>query len=162
LVLLDEMLRLNEEDMNAIRGLVLENAFTNIPEMIKAVYPNKWLPYRYLGPLVMDKWDALGASKRLGKELRKKGKRLDILVLISEKDELVPREMGEKLWGNLTVGENAEIDEQKKEREKEIETDVGRMKLVLIKDALHDTAYLRRGWKENIIKFLEQERGNGK
>lgn len=48
-----------------VHGLVLENAFSNMPDMLRVLYPQRWLPYRYLGPFVCDRWDARAAAASL-------------------------------------------------------------------------------------------------
>lgn len=48
-----------------ISGLILENPLPSIPFMIRALYPQKWLPYHWLGPLAFDRWNALGELERL-------------------------------------------------------------------------------------------------
>ncbi|EPT05370.1 hypothetical protein FOMPIDRAFT_1082587, partial [Fomitopsis schrenkii] len=68
----------------------LENPFSSIGGMVRALYPQRWLPYRYLAPLAMGRWDALAAVR--GMRLKSLLARLasGALVLLSEKDEAVP------------------------------------------------------------------------
>ncbi|KAG6846648.1 hypothetical protein H0H93_012662, partial [Arthromyces matolae] len=56
------------KDAERVSGVILENPFASIPGMIEALYPQKWLPYRYLKPFVWDRWDALGALKESSDE----------------------------------------------------------------------------------------------
>lgn len=42
-----------------VNGLMLETPFTSISAMLIAIYPQKWLPYRYLYPFLWDHWQAL-------------------------------------------------------------------------------------------------------
>lgn len=72
--------------------------------MLETLYPQKWLPYRYLGPFL---WNHLDSEKALG-DLKNKlpgndrkevvnGKPPRVLILQAGRDELVPREHGERL-----------------------------------------------------------------
>jgi len=82
----------------ALKSLVLETPFLNIRAMLETLYPQKWLPYRYLWPFLrnhLDSWKALGVLKEDGKKLG-----IDppgILILEAGKDELVPKLHGEML-----------------------------------------------------------------
>ncbi|OAA82219.1 hypothetical protein LEL_01764 [Akanthomyces lecanii RCEF 1005] len=86
------------DDANlAIRGLVLETPFTNTRAMLQALYPQKWLPYRYLWPFLrnqLDTWKNL-------ETVAQKAKRQPMPVYIVEagSDELVPQNHGERLAG---------------------------------------------------------------
>lgn len=69
--------------------------FFSIPEMVVALYPQQWLPYRYLVPLAFDKWDAVGVmwrslSSNSEPECQTVLSRLpaDTMVLLSEHDEV--------------------------------------------------------------------------
>lgn len=59
-----------EEDVmraeTAIQGLVLETPFTSIRAMLLALYPQKWLPYSYLGLFLRNRWDSAAALRRIG------------------------------------------------------------------------------------------------
>lgn len=105
-----------------LETLILETPFTSASEMIKTLYPQKWLPYRYLSVFLWNRLDTVGAlgriksaleenNTRLDKtESRDNSKRLGVVMLEGEKDELVPREHGdeiEALMGKRGVGEVA-------------------------------------------------------
>ncbi|KZP14159.1 hypothetical protein FIBSPDRAFT_935897 [Athelia psychrophila] len=97
-----------------IQGLILENPFSSIPAMIRALYPEKWTPYHHhhhhhhhmgLGPLVWDAWDAVGAitailpppsSHTLSVQKDEPGAQNPIQR--GTRDNMVPRKMGEELW----------------------------------------------------------------
>lgn len=132
-----------------IKGLVLENPFSSIPGMAKALYPERWTPYHYMGPLTWDKWDAISAmrgAKEGGSILGRLTK--DMMVVVSENDELVPKEMGQELWeaaGNATGAVADECHEQ------------GRRGVgckVVIRDALHENAWKRRQWLREMTRYL--------
>ncbi|KAJ6565816.1 Alpha/Beta hydrolase protein [Mycena vulgaris] len=72
-------------DYSRIRGLVLENPFASIPGMVRALYPQRWLPYHHLAPLA---WDRPSILTRLAPST---------LTLLSAHDEVVPPSMGAQL-----------------------------------------------------------------
>jgi uncharacterized protein len=124
---------------NNVKGLILENPFASIPDMVRALYPNKWVPYRYLAPLAWDKWDAILAMREgqtnssvLGRVCK------DMMVMVSEKDEVVPGEMGRLLWDQRRVGSGVHI---------------GR--LVSIGGALHENAWRKREWTAEMRRYLD-------
>lgn len=80
-------------------GLVLETVFTSVKDMLGAVYPPKWVPYRYLWPFLrnhldsMANLDLIAARKKASGTLE--GPRITIVE--AGKDELVPAEHGARL-----------------------------------------------------------------
>lgn len=124
-----------------VKGLILENPFASIGGMVQALYPQRWLPYRYLAPLAFDRWDALAAVRgmRPGSLLASLAR--DTLVLLSEKDEVVPTSMGMQLHAALlekvgpTVTENS-------------------CRQVVIRGALHEHAWKQRQWAREMEGYL--------
>jgi pimeloyl-ACP methyl ester carboxylesterase len=108
-----------------IRGLVLETAFTATKDLIDSLYPEKWLPYRYLGPFSRNRWDSVSAFSRIGPllatsassqptltgESDKAGRTaMSVLILQGGKDELVPQSHGERILQTcLEIGLSAEL-----------------------------------------------------
>ncbi|CUA70448.1 hypothetical protein RSOLAG22IIIB_04186 [Rhizoctonia solani] len=132
-----------------VRGLVLENAFTSIPAMVRAVYPSKWLPYYYLGPFVFDKWDALSALRQCASRpcaLRNVIRcPPSILIIHSENDELVPVEMGRE------IVQAASLVHQRSS------SPLGTgPRHVLIPGALHDDAFTKRQWRDEIRSYMAE------
>lgn len=128
-----------------ISGIVLENPLPSIPRMVASLYPQKWLPYHYLGFAAFDRWDAIG---RLQTRAGRGGRRpIPSLWIRSGKDEIIP------------TGEEDDVRSMYKSW-KAVEGDSGRddngisSKWVDVHGALHDTAYLERGWREGIQEFL--------
>lgn len=92
-----------------ISGLLLETPFTSLRAMLIALYPQKFLPYRYLGPFLMSTWDSEGALSSIGQTLMKGRDRLKdtgegeaqspmrVLLLEAGDDELVPKGDAAKL-----------------------------------------------------------------
>jgi len=82
-----------------IRGLILETPFLSIRSMLETLYPQKWLPYKHLWPFLrnhLDSWENFGLIAEAAK--RKEGQAPSIFILEAERDELVPKEHGEKLY----------------------------------------------------------------
>lgn len=74
-----------------LRTLILETPFLSIKAMLETLYPQKWLPYRYLWPFLrnhLDSWKALGVMQERAESLRLRLPR--VLILEAGKDELVP------------------------------------------------------------------------
>lgn len=122
------------EDHPNICGLVLENAFSSIPDMVRALYPSRWLPYHYLAPFAWDKWDAVTAARdaREGSTFRRLARSGRLLVLQSELDEVVPSYMGDWLCRGAGVDGPT-----------------------VIRDALHENAWIASSdWGKAIYFFL--------
>ncbi|KAF4981239.1 hypothetical protein FZEAL_2927 [Fusarium zealandicum] len=79
-----------------LAALVLETPFTSVRAMLQALYPQKWLPYKYLGPFLwnhLDSWTNLGMISKRFKETPP-----GIYIVEAGKDELVPADHGEELY----------------------------------------------------------------
>ena len=82
-----------------IRGLLLETPFVSVRAMLETLYPQKWLPYKYLWPFLrnhLDSWANLGLVAEASK--KKKVAAPMIYILEAERDELVPKEQSERLY----------------------------------------------------------------
>ncbi|GAA5905378.1 hypothetical protein JCM6882_003142 [Rhodosporidiobolus microsporus] len=166
-----------------VHALILENPLPSIPIMVRALYPQKWLPYHYLGPFAFDKWDAAGRIGRLaaGAAAAKKGGEarggggvgtspLRSLWVRSGRDEIVPggeEEGGDPVrrmyddWlaatsppSSLSPSSSsppALLDETAPPL---TPTPIARW--VTIPDALHDTAFMERRWRDDVRGFLEE------
>ncbi|MCJ1339295.1 hypothetical protein MMC09_004584 [Bachmanniomyces sp. S44760] len=78
-----------------VSGLILETPFVSVERMLMALYPQKWLPYRYLGIFLRNHWDS-GEALR-GLSLHQTGKKTKILIMQGGRDEVVPPEHGREL-----------------------------------------------------------------
>ncbi|KAK3309639.1 Alpha/Beta hydrolase protein [Chaetomium strumarium] len=82
-----------------IAGLLLETPFVSVRAMLETLYPQKWLPYKYLWPFLrnhLDSWANLGL---IAECTRKKGFPAPMVyILQAERDELVPKEQSEHLY----------------------------------------------------------------
>ncbi|KZT18684.1 alpha/beta-hydrolase [Neolentinus lepideus HHB14362 ss-1] len=128
--------QLAREEYQNVKGLVLENPFVSIPRMVKAMYPSPWTPYHHLGGFVWDKWDAVRAMREAGEEMVLGYLKRDTLVLTSEKDEVVPREMGQEIW-EAAGGEVS-----------------GGKEPVVIKEALHEDAWMKNQWVAEMQRYV--------
>ncbi len=134
--------QIKADDFPHVRGLVLENPFASIPWMVKALYPQKWLPYHYLGGFAFDRWDALSVMRDVQRGTLLGRLRKDMLVVLSEKDEIVPNEMGQALYDASKLQE-------------EVGREAPQRRLVVIPGVLHDNAWSSRRWREEIGHYLE-------
>ena len=124
-----------------IRGLIIENPFSSIPDMVRAMYPQRWLPYRYLAELAWDKWNvfsALADARTHNSVLHRVTH--DMLVLLSEKDEVVPREMGERIVGAISSANGSG----------------SKVKCVVVKGALHENAWQQLHWSREMVQYLRK------
>ena len=136
--------RLKAEDFPKVNGLILENPFASIPGMVKAMYPQRWLPYHHMGPLVFDKWDALQAMRDMPEDALLWKLSHNLLVLLSEKDEIVPPDMGRALFDASYATRLVRPDAH-----------AGRnRRLVPIGGALHETAWMKREWVNHMTQYL--------
>jgi uncharacterized protein len=81
-----------------IKGLILETPFLSVRATLQAVYPPKWVPYRYLWPFLrnhLDSWRNLELiADRSGTEERRPPR---VFIVEAQKEELVSREHGDML-----------------------------------------------------------------
>ena len=75
-----------------INGLLLETPFLNLRSLLETVYPQRWLPYRYLWPFLRNHWDSKDTLTSLS--LSREGTKPKVLILQAGKDELVPPQHG--------------------------------------------------------------------
>jgi len=125
---------LDSKEYSNVQGLILENPFASIPEMVKALYPQRWLPYHYLTPFVWDTWDAVHAASNVSQNSLLRRLSNDILVLLSEKDELVPNRMGEGILNAMRPRGSSSV---------------------VIRDALHENAWEQGQWVREIAQYVE-------
>ena len=83
-----------QREAQKVAGLLLETPFVSVRAMLMTLYPQKWLPYRYLGPFLRNHWDSKAALQEIAKRSLPRPK---ILILQAEKDELVPASQSAEL-----------------------------------------------------------------
>lgn len=72
-------------------SMILETPFLSMKDMLAAVYPNKWVPYRYLWPFLrnhLNNWGNIGILAEQRRAAKVTPPR--IFVLEAGRDELVP------------------------------------------------------------------------
>ncbi|KAK2803899.1 hypothetical protein FQN51_002784 [Onygenales sp. PD_10] len=116
-----------------VNGVILETPFVNTRSMLAALYPQKWLPYRYLWPFLRSWWDSEGALRAVAQS--KPGKDLPILIISAAKDEIVPEEQADYLE-KLTRGLGFDV------RRKDVS------------GSLHTEATIRAEGREAVVTFL--------
>ena len=114
-----------------IAGLVLETPFTGIKSMLIALYPQKWLPYRYLSPFLWNHWD----SERALRQLSVLEERPRILLLPATRDEVVPAEEADRLE---SICKDLGFEHERKD----------------VVGALHNEASIRRNGQQSIARFI--------
>ncbi|RAH87263.1 alpha/beta-hydrolase [Aspergillus japonicus CBS 114.51] len=91
-----------------ITGLIMEAPSSSVKEMLISLYPQKWLPYRYLWPFLWNHWDSLLALRRMvawrdgttrDAETAPLNRRSlpPILLLTAVNDEVIPPEAAAQL-----------------------------------------------------------------
>jgi acetyl esterase/lipase len=83
------------KDTLSLRMLILETPFTSIRDMLVALYPQKWLPYRYLWPFLRNHLDSIRALEEIAK--RPQGELPEVVLVQAGNDELVPSLHGDIL-----------------------------------------------------------------
>ena len=126
-----------------IDGLLLETPFVSVKAMLLELYPQKWLPYRYLGPFLRNHWDSKEALRRLfisyeTLSVELQGRRpLKTLILQAGKDELVP------------AGQSLELEDYARK----VGLDVQRID---VKGALHNEVTVKSSGRAAIVAFLRE------
>ena len=111
--------------------------------MLLTLYPQRWLPYRYLSPFLRNHWDSLHALEHLSSSPSSPGsaKNLEILILSAGADELVP------------ASHSLELEQRAKQ------LGMRNVRRVEVKGALHNEVMGRAQGRKEIVGFLEREGG---
>jgi fermentation-respiration switch protein FrsA (DUF1100 family) len=129
---------LSKSESQPLQGLILETPFTSVSSMLLALYPEKWLPYRYLSRFLRSHWDSTVALHQIASA--EVCRRPQVLLIAATRDEIVPAEEAEKLQ---KVCEEASLG----------------FKRVNVIGALHNEATTRREGQEAIAKFVIDQCG---
>lgn len=127
-------------ESQTLQGLVLETPFTSVKSMLIALYPERWLPYRYLSGFLRSHWDSEIALKRVAES--QVDRRPPVLLIAATRDEVVPTEEAEKLQ---RICEEAKLD----------------IRRVNVIGALHNEATTRREGQEAVARFVLEGNGGG-
>ncbi|KAF8437039.1 hypothetical protein BGX38DRAFT_1098852 [Terfezia claveryi] len=129
------------EKLPSPAAIILETPFLSIPEMLIELYPQKWLPYRYLTPFLRNWWDLQDAAKKLKSAGYSPGK---VSILIAEKDELIGGVQGEKIDALLRSCFAGEEENGKT-----------KLRKVVVKGALHVECLLRDQGRREVIEAIQ-------
>ncbi|KAM0787174.1 hypothetical protein ACM66B_006422 [Microbotryomycetes sp. NB124-2] len=134
-------LALEDVDLRrTVKGFIIENPLPSIPFMVRALYPQKWLPYHYLGRFAFDRWDARGALAAANADNLPPS-----LWIRSGRDEIIPAATSD---GTDAVA-SMFADWQR------CSPPQSRSTWLQVKDALHDNAFESRSWSDHVDIFLE-------
>ena len=126
------LLRRDPEKFKRITGLLLETPFVDLRAMLIALYPQKFLPYRYLTPFLKSTWDSKTALEQIGDS----SPDLRVTMLQAGDDEIVPD------------GQAAILEGVCRQRGIKIERFV-------IPGALHTDVMMKGQGKSHIVRFLK-------
>lgn len=167
-------------------GLILENPLPSIPYMVRALYPQRWLPYHYLGPFAFDRWDAISAIDQLAQRCDGQVAAAEplppTLWIRSGRDEIIPHGAGDGVkrmyagWASAS-GEAAlvthngtdphhdqapprSVGEARLRQVEERRHGLAEARWVNIPHALHDTAYMEKRWRDEIRRFVDMVLSN--
>jgi uncharacterized protein len=87
------LLRKDKDSFSRISGILLETPFVDLKAMLIALYPQKFLPYRYLTPFLMSTWNSKVALETIGAS----NAVLRVMLLQAGDDEIVPEGQAEIL-----------------------------------------------------------------
>lgn len=80
-------------------AMILETPFLSMKDLLAAVYPDKWVPYRHLWPFLRNHLNNWGNMGTLAERSRAEGIRPPrIFILEAGRDELVPASHSEEIF----------------------------------------------------------------
>ena len=88
-----------------IIGLILETPFTSVADMLRTLYPQKWLPYYYLTPFLRSSWD----MREYTTQISRRSDPPRIMIVQAENDEIVNEKMAPEIR-DLAIRNNLEVD----------------------------------------------------
>lgn len=86
--------RAPHQNNNVTIKLILETPFDQLSSVLRDLYPERWLPYRYLSPFLVSRFDMPHALTHLVPHDQLTC--VEVLVLIAEADEIVSKETTER------------------------------------------------------------------
>lgn len=120
----------------SIKALVMETPFTSVKSMLLALYPQKWLPYRYLHPFLWNQWDSEVALRTIAAQ-PVQGQTMRLLLMPATRDEVVPSEEIGKLE---QICKDVALPYERKD----------------IVGALHTEATVRRDGQQAVASFIRR------
>jgi uncharacterized protein len=95
----------NTKTAQNIIGLILETAFTSVADVLRTLYPQRWLPYRYLTPFLRSSWN----MREYVPEIVKRTKAPRIMMVQAENDEVVSNTMAPEIK-EIATSNKSEVD----------------------------------------------------
>ncbi|KAF3384760.1 hypothetical protein F1880_002904 [Penicillium rolfsii] len=122
-----------------ISGVIMEAPTSSIKDMLISLYPQRWLPYRYLWPFSWNTWCNATNLKQLA-EWRDGNPQATqsippIFVLSAEKDEVIPPYVAEQL----------------EKRGQELGLDISRKE---VSGAMHTECPMKVDGREALVRFI--------
>lgn len=122
-----------------LNSLILETPFTSIRDMLAALYPQKWVPYRYLWPFLRNHLDSWKNLKLIADLHGTEGSPApEVLIVQAAKDELVPAELSQRLYDRCM---NVRIPVRK----------------AMVSGAFHNDAIFRQDGRLAVSRFLAEK-----
>ncbi|TRX94957.1 hypothetical protein FHL15_004042 [Xylaria flabelliformis] len=121
-----------------LNSLILETPFTSIRAMLEVLYPQKWLPYKYLWPFLRNHLDSWKNLKFIADRSDTDTSVPEVLIVQAAKDELVPSELSQQLYDRCV----------------ELRIPVRRKS---VDGAFHNDAMFRTEGKKAVSQFLAQK-----
>ncbi|KAF8445255.1 hypothetical protein BDZ91DRAFT_753849 [Kalaharituber pfeilii] len=131
-------------------AVILETPIMSVPRMLIELYPQKWLPYRYLTPFLRNWWEMDAAVRRIACRINQKKDQTvlcqnsdrigKILILTAEKDEVVGKMQGD------------EVEETVKRWFK----DMTQVRRVVVRGALHVECLTKGQGRAEVLKLLQE------
>lgn len=129
-------------------AIILETPFLSIPHMLVELYPQKWLPYRYLTPFLRNSWDLEDAVQRISRHPNM-GKLGKVLILTAEKDEVVGNAQGDGVEVVLRKFLERGGGKGKESEDKTV------VKRVVVRGALHVECLVKGQGKREVMGLLQ-------
>lgn len=127
--------------VHQLSGIVLETPSTSTKDILKNLYPQKWLPYRYLWPFLWNHWSSAAAIGRIGRwrdeAPNEERKPPAILLLIADQDEMIPSQAADELE---RLCQQHRLDAERKS----------------VAGALHTEAVLKPEGQETLLAFIRR------
>ncbi|KAI0452333.1 Alpha/Beta hydrolase protein [Xylaria acuta] len=121
-----------------LNSLILETPFTSIRAMLEVLYPQKWLPYKYLWPFLRNHLDSWKNLELIADTYDTDGSAPEVLIVQAAKDELVPPELSQQLYDRCV----------------ELQLPVRRTS---VDGAFHNDAMFRTEGRRAVSQFLAQK-----
>ncbi|GAW21231.1 hypothetical protein ANO14919_107490 [Xylariales sp. No.14919] len=121
-----------------LNSLVLETPFTSVRAMLEVLYPQKWLPYKYLWPFLRNHLDSWKNFELIANAHSAKASVPEVMIVQAAKDELVPAELSQKLYDRCV----------------ELQVPVRR---ISVDGAFHNDTMFRAEGRKAVSRFLAQK-----